>query len=229
VRTPDENLMIACAVWKSSNGKSAGWLVFKIDSQGNPIWTTLLRQTNQQLRSAALSSDGQHLLLTGFRPVGKTSAYAISLDANGNLEWKLRFRIGSQAASGFAAAAATDGGFAVAGGLGSSGHGFLGKINAEGDLQSAVTADQSLDLLATSGSHYTLFGNDQNGTVLANIDSNFNIPGCDLFQPVKPLRLKFGRVKVSTPPIVSVVWSPVIASLDFRSKTVSKPDSKLCP
>jgi hypothetical protein len=114
----------------------------RIMKLSDAIWAKLLQQSDQQLRSATISAEGQHLVLIGFRPRTKTTAYAIALDVNGNLEWKKRFRIGPEGTIGLAGAAVTDGGFAVAGQFATTGKGFIMKIDSGPDAPFSATPKQ---------------------------------------------------------------------------------------
>ena len=112
--------------------------ILKLDSSGNLLWTRTIGGTNDD-RSYAITktSEGKYVI-TGYTKSfgqGNEDIYLIKLDNNGNIEW--RRTIGrTQKEWGYSIVQTTDGGYAIAGMIDTSGLAHLDfyilKLNAQG-------------------------------------------------------------------------------------------------
>jgi hypothetical protein len=214
----------------------AGTLVLKVDAGGNLVWKKFLEKNGLRFTSGAVTTDGGCILLFSSNFSG---VFSIRLNSNGDVVWKKRFRVDSQSSEGFSVAQNADGGFTIAGEVFSdSGEIFLAKLDSAGKVVSTVSSDaisvyyQEL-FLAASDSGYVLFGRSVFGSsedaFLLKLDANANLPGCNLFSPVRTERRKFGTLKASSPAITTSNWTPQEGTLDFSSKKVKVTISPFCP
>jgi hypothetical protein len=234
VRTPANEYIFAASIL--SDGGPHGSIVFKIDSNGNLLWSKHVQAAaSLDFFSAAATSDrGCVLLFDHFLNSTRSSTnYVVRLNADGGLLWTKRFR---GASSSFTRRALTitqsrSGGFALAG---LSDQGFTAKLTAQGVVSSCSTLSLSLNgpgfILPRSSSGYVLFSGGDAGNLLFGLGTNAGFTGCSMFRPAT---LESLTPKVVTLPrfaVTSVGLGLASVATHFQTFVPStKSDVTICP
>ena len=228
--TSDEKLIVVSSIFSPHEAEET--LILKLDSDGNLLWKQLLRKKNASFLSGTVTDDGGCVL--NFSS-GGTHVLLVRISSNGDVLWKNRFRVDSQNSEGSAVTQSGDGSFAVTGTVFSTDaktKGFVAKLSSNGQVISGMISEDAVDfpkfILPAPDSGFVVFGTSESPFLL-KLDSNANLPGCNLFSSATIQSRSFGTLKTSAPNITINNWTPQEANLDTRTKKLKVISSQFCP
>ena len=189
---------------------SGGPLVMKLDQNGNILFQKLYIGANE-LTSIKPTSDGGYIALSGVIYLSEPSANIIllKLDTNGQIQWQKSFG-GEYLDAGRTIQQTSDGGFIIAGELGSSDENdaaaWILKLTADGQIQwqkiyGGSEFDSARSIQQTTDGNYIMVGvtqsigeGGQDGWVI-KLNENGSIPDCSL---VSTSNIEASQTEVTT-------------------------------
>lgn len=160
VATSDGGYAMAGDTSSFGAGGVDGWLV-KTDSEGNLLWSKTYGTEGGEGFSSLVETDDGGYLLAGAKNVPNVGGYGwvVKTDSHGSEQWEMTYDV--DFSRFFSAALSRDGGYVLAGDLGTS-KALLVKVNAEGAVVWSVTHGESDDhyysMVATSDGGYAVTG-----------------------------------------------------------------------